>query len=72
MVSCRRAGTGTATIVAKSLSEWLDADVRPVRAKPLRWLSEQYFFRDPARPAYSDTSYFFSPADGIVPCTSPR
>jgi phosphatidylserine decarboxylase len=52
--------------MAKTLREWLDADVRPVRDKPLRWLSEEYFFRDPARPAYCDTSWFFSPADGIV------
>ncbi|MDD5035140.1 MAG: phosphatidylserine decarboxylase [Methylococcaceae bacterium] len=32
----------------------------------MRYLSEQHFFRDPARPMYSDTSYFFSPADGVI------
>ena len=32
----------------------------------MSWLSEHYFFRDPIRPIYSDTSYFFPPADGII------
>ena len=52
--------------MAKSLREWVDNDVTPVKEKPLRWLAEEYFFRDPTRPALTDTSYFFSPADGIV------
>lgn len=52
--------------MAKSLSEWLEQDVAPVADEPLRWLSSQYFFRDPPRPVYSDTAYFFAPADGIV------
>jgi phosphatidylserine decarboxylase len=52
--------------MAKTLKEWLDTDVAEVRGKPMRWLSEQYFFRDPARPLYSDSSFFFAPADGIV------
>ena len=30
------------------------------------WLSEQHFFRDPVRPTFSDTDYFFSPADGVL------
>ena len=37
-----------------------------MRDKPLGWLSEQHFFRDPVRPTYADTSFFFSPPDGIV------
>ena len=50
----------------KTLQDWLDTDVRPFRDKPLTWLSQYHFFRDPIRPTYSDLSYFFSPADGII------
>jgi phosphatidylserine decarboxylase len=52
--------------VAKTLDAWLAEDVAEVRDKPLGWLSEQFFFRDPARPSYCDPGYFFSPADGVV------
>lgn len=52
--------------MAKTLQEWLNTDVEKVRGKPMRWLSEQYFFRDPARPLYSDPAFFFAPADGVV------
>ena len=52
--------------MAKSLRDWIRTDVARVRKKPLGWLSQYYFFRDPTRPVYSDTSYFFAPADGIV------
>lgn len=52
--------------MAKPLREWLDTDVANVRDKPMRWLSEQYFFRDPTRAIYSDPAYFFPPADGII------
>jgi len=52
--------------MAKMLREWVDTDVALVRDKPMRWLSEEYFFRDPNRPIYSDSSYFFAPADGII------
>ena len=52
--------------MAKALEEWMADDVRPVQDKPISWLSEQHFFRDPIRPTYSDTSYFFSPADGVI------
>jgi phosphatidylserine decarboxylase len=52
--------------VAKPLREWIDTDVAEVRDKPLSWLSQHFFFRDPIRPIYSNTSYFFAPADGIV------
>jgi phosphatidylserine decarboxylase len=52
--------------MAKSLRAWLEQDVEQLRGKPMRWLSEQYFFRDPVRPLYSDPGYFFPPADGIV------
>ena len=52
--------------MAKALQEWIDTDVSKVRDKPMRWLSEEYFFRDPNRAIYSDSSYFFAPADGII------
>jgi phosphatidylserine decarboxylase len=53
-------------VVAKTLKAWVEEDVNPVRGKPMRWLCENFFFRDPVRPTYSDTSTFYSPADGIV------
>jgi len=52
--------------MAKPIEDWLRDDVAPIRDKPLRWLSERHFFRDPIRPRYSDADYFFSPADGII------
>jgi phosphatidylserine decarboxylase len=52
--------------MAKSLAEWIESDVRPVQDRPIKWLSEYYFFRDPGRPNYSDSSCFFSPADGVL------
>jgi len=52
--------------MAKALQEWIDTDVSKVRDKPMKWLSEEYFFRDPNRAVYSDSSYFFAPADGII------
>jgi phosphatidylserine decarboxylase len=52
--------------MAKQLAEWIEEDVGELRDAPLTWLSEQYFFRDPVRPTFSDTGFFFSPADGVV------
>jgi len=52
--------------MAKKLLDWIDTDVRPFREKPVAWLSQYHFFRDPIRPTYSDLSYFFAPADGII------
>jgi hypothetical protein len=52
--------------VAKSLKEWIDTEVREVKDKPLSWLSQYHFFRDPTRPMFSDTSHFFAPADGVI------
>jgi phosphatidylserine decarboxylase len=52
--------------LAKRLRDWIDTDVAEVRDKPLSWLSQHFFFRDPTRPMFSNTSYFYSPADGIV------
>ncbi|GHE27270.1 phosphatidylserine decarboxylase [Streptosporangium violaceochromogenes] len=52
--------------MAVPLEDWVDSEVRGVYDKPLSWLSETYFFRDPARPCYSDPACFFSPADGVI------
>jgi phosphatidylserine decarboxylase len=57
---------GRELTVAKSLNDWVADDVMAVKDESVQWLSERYFFRDPPRPTYSDLSYFFSPADGIV------
>src|ERR1051326_2950723 len=52
--------------MAKILEEWLETEVQPLENKSVSWLSQFHFFRDPIRPSYSDLSYFFSPADGII------
>ncbi len=52
--------------MAKKLHGWLRTEVEPFRGRSIAWLSQFHFFRDPIRPTYSDTSYFFSPADGII------
>ena len=52
--------------MSKTLSEWLADDVQKVRGESVRWLSQNYFFRDPPRATYSDSSFFFSPADGVI------
>lgn len=52
--------------MVKTLQDWVGTDVEPIKKKPMRWLAESYFFRDPVRPMFSDSSCFFAPADGIV------
>ncbi len=52
--------------MAKTLPDWVDSDVKPYRNKSLQWLSQYHFFRDPSRPMFADSSYFFSPADGVI------
>lgn len=52
--------------MAKSLAEWVKKDVRPIKKRPIRWLSERYFFRDPTRPMHCDPEIFFAPADGVI------
>ncbi len=52
--------------MAKTLQHWLEEDVQAFQDKSVAWLSQFHFFRDPIRPTYSDLSYFFSPADGII------
>lgn len=52
--------------MAKALKEWIASDVRRARKLSPRVLSEQYFFRDPLRPVFADSSYFFAPADGVI------
>src|SRR5215471_4113584 len=52
--------------MAKRLQEWLESEVEPFREKSIAWISQFHFFRAPSRPTYSDVSYFFSPADGVI------
>jgi phosphatidylserine decarboxylase len=52
--------------MAKSLKDWVETEVAQVRDKPLKWISEEHFFRDPCRPMFADDAFFFSPADGII------
>lgn len=52
--------------MSQTLAAWVNSDVRKVRNKPTQWLSQYYFFRDPARGTFIDSSKFFSPADGII------
>jgi phosphatidylserine decarboxylase len=52
--------------MVKKLQDWIETDVRPYQDKSVAWLSQYHFFRDPIRPTYSDLSYFFSPADGVI------
>lgn len=52
--------------MAKTLQEWLETDVAAVADRPVSWLSEYHFFRDPPRPTYSDLGLFFAPADGVI------
>jgi phosphatidylserine decarboxylase len=52
--------------MAKSLKEWVETDVAYQKNQSLKWISEEYFFRDPSRPIFSDDDFFFSPADGII------
>lgn len=49
-----------------TLGDWVDTEVRQYQDKPLSWLSDTHFFRDPARPCFSDPGCFFSPADGVI------
>jgi len=58
--------TEAVPVMAKTLKEWVDTDVTPIKDKPLKWISEEHFFRDPSRPMFCDPEYFFSPADGII------
>jgi len=52
--------------MAKELKEWVENDVKPMVNKDFGWLSSTFFLRDPKRPNYFDSDYFFSPADGII------
>lgn len=52
--------------MAKKLEDWVNEEVNEVRDQSVRWLSERYFFRDPMRSIYSDSDYFFAPADGVI------
>ena len=52
--------------MARTLQDWVEGEVRPLRQRSLTWLSHEHFFRDPFRPTYADTTHFYSPADGVI------
>lgn len=52
--------------MARTLQDWVASDVRDISLHARRWLAEQFFFRDPLRPIFSDSGYFFAPADGLI------
>jgi phosphatidylserine decarboxylase len=52
--------------MAKYLEEWLDTDVAEAEKLSIGQLSNQFFFRDPARPIFIDHEHFYSPADGTI------
>lgn len=52
--------------MSQTLASWVNTDVRKVKDKPTQWLSQYYFFRDPARGTFIDSTRFFAPADGII------
>lgn len=65
-VECGDKFRGGGREMARSLAEWVENEVVPLDDRAPSWLSEIYFFRDPRRPRYADSSYFFSPADGVI------
>ncbi|MDQ3764605.1 MAG: phosphatidylserine decarboxylase [Actinomycetota bacterium] len=52
--------------MAQRLAEWVENEVLRVDDRAPSWLNEMYFFRDPWRPQFVDTSHFFAPADGVI------
>src|SRR2546430_15145060 len=52
--------------MTKKTMNGLKRNVRPYCENPISWVSQFHFFRAPILPTYSDLSYFFSPADGII------
>jgi len=52
--------------MARTLEDWVETEVRPLQDRPISWLAENHFFRDPMRATRADPDCFLSPADGIV------
>lgn len=52
--------------VVETLEEWLENEVSQVKNRSVRWLSEMYFHRKEMRATFVDSSYFFTPADGVI------
>lgn len=52
--------------MAQKLDEWLNGEVAELCKLPVGTLSNTFFFRDPARPNYTDYTHFFAPADGTI------
>lgn len=53
-------------MMAETIKDWYSGCINKQKNHSSRWLSEDYFFRDPMRPMHKDLNYFFSPADGII------
>ena len=54
------------TIMAQTLTEWLNGEVKELQKLPVGDLSNTFFFRDPIRPNFIDHEHFYSPADGTI------
>jgi len=52
--------------MAEKLEDWINGEVKELQKMPVGELSNTFFFRDPLRPTYIDSNYFFSPADGTI------
>jgi phosphatidylserine decarboxylase len=52
--------------MAEKLEDWINGEVKELQKMPVGELSNTFFFRDPLRPTYIDSDYFFSPADGTI------
>lgn len=52
--------------MAKSIEQWIKEDVKPLKRKGQKYVSEQAFFRNPMRATMLDTDHMFAPADGIL------
>lgn len=50
----------------ETLDSWIENEVSQVKERSVRWLSEFYFHRKESRANYIDSSYFFTPADGVI------
>lgn len=52
--------------MAEKITTWIEKVKKKVNINDLDYLSNYYFFRDPARPQFINRRYFFAPADGTI------
>lgn len=50
----------------KTLQQFIDEDVNPMKTKDFGWLASEHFLRDPKRANRLDSNFFFAPADGVI------